>query len=132
MSLRSLVRAVLVAGAVVFAVGGAQALEFRAYTPESFSAAQAAGRSIVIDVFADWCPTCQAQRRAVEQLANDPRFDDVVVLVIDYDSEKAYMRMHRVSQRSTLIAFRGTEEFGRLYAVTNFDSIQALFVGILD
>jgi hypothetical protein len=38
--------------------------------------------------------------------------------------------MHRVSQRSTLISFRGTEEVGRLYADTTFESIQAFFLGV--
>jgi thiol-disulfide isomerase/thioredoxin len=129
---RILIGAVLTAAALFFAAGSASALEFRAYTPEGFAAAQAEGRPIIVDVHATWCPTCQAQRRVIEQLAEDPRFDNVVIFVIDYDTEKAYMRMQRVSERSTLIAFRGSEEHGRLYAVTSFEGIQALFLGIVE
>ena len=123
---------VLVAAGVTLAAGGASAIEFRSYTPDAFAAAQEAGLSIVVDVHATWCPTCQAQRRIMEQLATDPRFDDVVVFTIDYDTEKAYMRMHRVSQRSTLIAFLGMVEYGRLYADTSYAGIEALFASILE
>jgi thiol-disulfide isomerase/thioredoxin len=126
----ALVKSVMVAFAVMFAAGTASAVEFRPYTPDSFATAQAGGGPVMVHVHADWCPTCQAQRAVMEELATDPRFDNVVVFIINYDTEKAYMRMHRVSQRSTLIAFRGTEEFGRLYADTTFDSIQALFLGV--
>lgn len=132
MNARSWVRAVLVAAAVVFTAGSASAIELRPYTPEAFAAAQEEGAQIVVDVHATWCPTCLAQRRVIEQLAEDPRFDNVVVFVIDYDTEKAYMRMHRVTQRSTLIAFLGAEEYGRLYAVTSFEGIEALFASILE
>ena len=110
----------------------ASAIEFKAYTPEAFAAAQADGGPIVIDVHATWCPTCRAQRRVMDQLAEDPLYDNVVVFVIDYDSEKAYMRMHWVSQRSTLISFNGSEEVGRLHNDTSFSVIEALFLSIVE
>lgn len=127
-----MIGAVLAAAVLFLSAGGASALEFRRYTPEDFAAAQAQGAPIIVDVHATWCPTCQAQRRVIEQLAEDPRFDNVVIFVIDYDTEKAYMRMQRVSERSTLIAFRGGEEYSRLYAVTSFEGIRALFLGIVE
>jgi thiol-disulfide isomerase/thioredoxin len=127
-----LIGAVLAAVLFIFSAVSASALEFRRYTPEDFAAAQAEGTPIIVDIHATWCPTCQAQRRVIEQLALDSRFDNVVIFVIDYDTEKAYMRMHRVSERSTLIAFRGGEEHDRLYAVTSFEGIQALFLGIVE
>lgn len=118
--------------AFAFAAGSAQAIEYRPYTPDGFAEAQAAGGPIVIDVHAVWCPTCQAQRAVIDQLAEDPRFDNVIVFVIDYDNEKQYMRMHRVAQRSTLISFVGGEEIDRLYAVTTFDGIQSFFLNIVE
>ena len=116
---------------VLFA-GSANAIELRPYTPDTFAAAQAQGGPIVIDVHAVWCPTCQAQRRVIEQLAEDARFDSVVVFVIDYDTEKPYMRMHRVAERSTLISFVGGDEIDRLYAVTTFEGIEAFFAAIVE
>lgn len=112
--------------------GSANAIELRPYTPEAFAAAQAEGGPIVVDVHAVWCPTCQAQRNVIEQLAEDSRFADVIVFVIDYDTEKAYMRMHRVAERSTLISFVGVEEVDRLYAVTTFEGIEAFFAAIVE
>ncbi len=35
-----------------------------AYTPEVFAEAQATGKMIVVDVYADWCLTCQARSRS--------------------------------------------------------------------
>jgi thiol-disulfide isomerase/thioredoxin len=132
MTPRVLIGAVLAAAVLFLSAGSASALEFRRYTPEDFASAQAEGGPIIVDVHATWCPTCQAQRRVIEQLAEDPRFANVIIFVIDYDTEKAYKRMHRVSERSTLIAFRGGEEHDRLYAVTSFEGIQALFLGIVE
>jgi thiol-disulfide isomerase/thioredoxin len=132
MTPRVLIGAVLAAAVLFFSAETASAIEFRPYTPDAFAAAQAEGGPIIVDVHATWCPTCQAQRRVIEQLAEDPRFANVIIFVIDYDTEKAYMRMHRVSERSTLIAFRGGEEHDRLYAVTSFEGIQALFLGIVE
>jgi thiol-disulfide isomerase/thioredoxin len=134
MNLRFLTKALSAIGGsmlLLFATT-AGAIEFKAYTPEAFAAAQADGSPIVIDVHAGWCPTCQAQRRVIDQLADDPLFDEVVVFTIDYDSEKAYMRMHRVSQRSTLISFSGSQEIGRLHAVTSFSGIEALFLSVVE
>ena len=134
MNSKLLIRALFaIAGSILLlSATTAGAIEFKAYTPEAFAAAQADGGPIVIDVHAGWCSTCQAQRRVIDQLAEDPLFDEFVVFVIDYDSEKAYMRMHRVSQRSTLISFNGSEEVGRLHAVTSFGGIEALFLSVVD
>ena len=134
MSARLLGRAIaaMVAGGAFLYASAASALEFQEYTPEAFAAAQAEGGPIVIDVHAVWCPTCQAQRAVMEQLAEDERFDGVVVFVIDYDNEKPYMRMHRVSERSTLISFIGTQEIERLYAVTTYVGIEAFFLSIVE
>ena len=51
------------------------------YTPAAFDAAQKAGRSILVEIHAPWCPTCRAQtpilveagkRRQVQEPARRP------------------------------------------------------------
>ena len=56
----------LIIGAVVMfflAAPNVSALEFNPYSADEFQAAQAAGEPVLIDIHADWCSTCQAQRR---------------------------------------------------------------------
>lgn len=131
---RSLTKAVsgAFAGMLFMAASNAGAVEFREFTLDAFAAAQADGTPFVVDVYADWCPTCRAQHRAIEQLAGDPRFDGVVVLVIDYDTERNFMRLVGAPARSILIAFEGSEEIGRVNGSTRFEDIQALFVAAVE
>jgi thioredoxin 1 len=112
-------------------VGGG--LQFRDYTPEAFAAAQADGTPSIVFVFAPWCPDCRAQMQVIqEDLAPDPRFNDVVVFMIDYDTEKPYMRMVRVAQRSTLIGYRNGEEIGRIYLLQTLEDMQPLFLSVVE
>lgn len=84
------------------------------YTPEAFTAAQTAGKTILVDVHADWCPTCQRQGPILaELLANEPALADVVALKVDFDRDKGFLEQHRVLQQSTILVFQGLEETAR-------------------
>ena len=125
----------LIIGAVVMfflAAPNVSALEFNPYSADEFQAAQAAGAPVLIDIHADWCSTCQAQRRVLSSLVDDPRFADLVIFEVDYDTEKNIMRHFFASQRSTLIVFRGSTEFGRIVGITNFAAIEALLVAVVE
>lgn len=98
----------------------------QAFTAEAFEAAQAAGRPILIEVTAPWCPTCRAQKPILSDLTTSERFRDFVVLTVDFDSQKDVLRQLRVQMQSTLIVFRGAEEKGRSTGDTNRASIEAL------
>lgn len=89
------------------------------YTPERFSEAQAAGKTIVVDVFADWCPTCAAQAPTLESLRADDTLAGVVFMQVDFDTQKDFLRAHRIPRQSTIVVFRGTEETGRSIAETD-------------
>ena len=122
----------LIIGAVVMfflAAPNVSALEFNPYSADEFQAAQAAGAPVLIDIHADWCST---QRRVLSSLVDDPRFADLVIFEVDYDTEKNIMRYFNASQRSTLIVFRGSTEFGRIVGITNFAAIEALLVAVVE
>jgi thioredoxin 1 len=53
-------RGLLAVFALVGSLTSAWAAE-KPFTTEAFAAAQAGGKSIVVHVFAPWCPTCRAQ-----------------------------------------------------------------------
>jgi thioredoxin 1 len=100
--------------------------ENAAFTDAAFDAAQAAGRPILIDVAAPWCPTCRAQKPHIDAAMADPAFKDAVFLTVDFDTQKAALRRLNARSQSTLIAFRGREERGRAVGITDPAAIRAL------
>ncbi len=104
----------------------AGAAERQAFTDAAFDTAQAAGKPILIEVSAPWCPTCRVQKPVVDAVAADPRMAQAVVLTVDFDSQKAALQRLNVRAQSTLLAFHGKEERGRATGITDPEAIRAL------
>ncbi len=102
-----------------------------AFSNAALAAAQKAGRPILVDVHADWCPVCRAQAPVIEKLAADPANAKVVFLRLDFDSQRNERAALRATSQSTLIAFRGRKETGRLQGVTNAGQISRLVASSL-
>jgi thioredoxin 1 len=96
------------------------------FEKNAFEAAQSAGDPILLHVAAAWCETCQAQKAVLDKLEKDPTLSKYVIFWIDFDTEKDVMRSFGVRGRSTLIAFKGKAEVGRLVGDTREASIKAL------
>jgi thiol-disulfide isomerase/thioredoxin len=96
------------------------------FDQKAFEAAQNAGKPILLHVSAPWCPTCKAQAPILGKLEAAPKFKNLVVLNIDFDSKKDLLRTLRVRHQSTLIVFKGKQEVGRSTGDTNAASIEAL------
>ena len=77
------------------------------------------GKTIVVDIYADWCPTCRAQAPILEELRAERQSDDVLFVKVNFDDEKAFLREHRVPRQSTVLVFNGTTEVARSIAETN-------------
>lgn len=97
-----------------------------AFDRAAFEQAQAADKRILIDVWAPWCPTCRAQEPIINRLAGAAGNEDLVVFRLLFDDQKAELRRFNAQSQSTLIAYRGSRETGRLVAETNPDRIAAL------
>lgn len=104
----------------------ATAGERNGFTPKAFAAAQAKGESILVDISAPWCPTCAAQKPIIDKFAADPRFKDLVIFVVDFDSQKGALRKFGAQSQSTLIVFKGADEVGRSVGSTDAVVIGAL------
>ena len=104
----------------------ASAMDRKPFDQAAFDAAQAAGKPILIEVSAPWCPTCKAQAPILSRLRSEPRFKELVSLNIDFDSQKDLLRKFNVQMQSTLIVFKGRQETGRSTGDTNAGSIEAL------
>jgi thiol-disulfide isomerase/thioredoxin len=115
------------AAAATLSLGSvAAAMDEQAFDQKAFEAAQAAGKPILIEVSAPWCPVCKAQAPILARLKRDPRFKELVSFDIDFDSQKDLLRKFNVQRQSTLIVFKGKRETGRSTGDTDAGSIEAL------
>ena len=103
----------------------AHAAETKPFDQKTFDALQAAGKPVLIDVYADWCPTCKQQAPILSQLLNTPEFKDFTVLKVNFDTQKDVRQVLHGAQQSTFICFRGKREVARTVGDTGKDSIAA-------
>ena len=94
------------------------------YWPEQFAEAQTAGKTILVDVYADWCPTCKKQHPILEELKSDDRVQDALFIRVDFDVHKEFLKDHRIPRQSTILIFKGKTEIDRSIAETDRDRLR--------
>jgi len=122
--MKTVFRSLLAVTSFVVAVT-ALAAETKPFDRATFAALQAANKPVLIDVYADWCPTCKQQAPIVSGLMASPEFKDYTILKVNFDKQKDVLRTFRVAQQSTFIVYRGKEEVARSTGDTRKDSIAA-------
>ena len=100
------------------------ALASEPFDAKSFEASQAAGKSILVDVTAPWCPTCKQQRPVVQEIEKE--HPGLVVYEVDFDSAKDVLKKFRTQYQSTLIVFKGSKELARSTGETDPAAIRSL------
>ncbi len=115
----------LLAGLLLLVTASAWAGEIKPFDPVVFNTLQAAGKLILIDVYADWCPTCKQQIPIISRLMTRHEFRNYTVLMVNFDSRKDLLRKFRVAEQSTFIVYRGKREVTRSTGDTREDSIAA-------
>jgi thiol-disulfide isomerase/thioredoxin len=104
----------------------AHAVERYAYDASRFAEAQAAGKPILVDISATWCPVCKAQHKVIESALTKPAFAHFVIFDVDFDSEKTVVRRFGATKQSTLIVYKGKSETGRLVGTAEAEKIEAV------
>lgn len=112
-------------------VNAANAFESKAYDAAAFKAAQDAGKPILVDVFAPWCPTCKAQMKVLETLKSKPDYAALTVFQVDFDTQTDALKALKVNQQSTLIAFKGATETARSAGATKPEVIEAVLASAI-
>ena len=96
------------------------------YSQDAFKAAQASGSPILVEIHADWCPTCKAQAPILDRLTAEPKFRNLKIFRVDFDAMKPVVKQFGAQMQSTLIVFKGAAEQGRSVGDTKEASIAAL------
>ena len=97
------------------------------YSDAAFDSAAASGKPILVQFHADWCPTCRAQEKVINSFRYNPEYKNLVILRVDFDSEKSVLQRFGVRRQSTLIVFKNGEEVGRSVGESSPDGIKNLF-----
>jgi thioredoxin 1 len=120
--LKSLLGTITALFAAVAVLSGAEAAQ--PFKTQDFAAAQTAGKTILVDVRAPWCPVCRAQKPIIQAIEKER--PSLVVYEVDFDSAKDLLKRFRVQSQSTLIVFKGGNEVGRSTGETDPTRIRAL------
>ncbi|WP_413719503.1 thioredoxin family protein [Silicimonas sp. MF1-12-2] len=90
----------------------------------------AAGRTVFLDFYTDWCTTCRAQGKAIRDLMDEnPAYEaNVSFIKIDWDqhAQSSIATRLNIPRRSTLVVLKGDKELGRIVAGTRKADIKAL------
>ena len=97
---------------ICLVVLASQALAFEKipYSQAAFNQAQAAGEVVLIDVYADWCPTCERQQLIIDAYFEEVPNSQVKVMVIDFDKDKDSVKLYKAPRQSTLYIYKNGEQ----------------------
>lgn len=101
------------------------------YSVAAFKAAQKAGKPILVDVHADWCPTCRRQAPTIVEISKDPAFSKLVIFKVDFDKQVKEREALNARKQSTLIVYKGAVEKGRVTGITDRNDIRKFAAAVL-
>ena len=80
------------------------------FSQARFAELQAQNALILVDIHADWCPTCKKQTQALDEYeATRP---DLALhrLDVDFDKQKEWVTYFKAPRQSTLVLYRGSTQ----------------------
>jgi thioredoxin 1 len=114
-----------------FSTRAAFAGEIKPYNPAEFAKLSAEGKPILLDVRADWCPTCAAQAPVIRDLMSQGKYKELTTFTINFDTDTALLLAYHVEVQSTLIVLKGKQEEGRSVGDTSRQGIERLLSSVI-
>lgn len=93
------------------------------FTEDSFMAATQSGETFLVAFHKKNCALCIAQKKALNEAAGNPAFQNVKVLVVEYPTDKASLEKFDIDSQGTLILFRDGKEISRSDKLTDSAAI---------
>ncbi len=106
------------------AVASYEAGAIQDFDQETFETALADGKKVLLDFYADWCPTCRSNAPVVKSAVQAD--GDVVAFKVNYDTEQALRSKYGVVSQSTYITIQNDQELGRALGAQSADTITQL------
>ncbi|WP_445356638.1 thioredoxin family protein [Microbulbifer sp. ANSA002] len=94
------------------------------FSEERFKELQAAKQPVLIDVRADWCPTCKKQSIILAQFQEDNPQCGLTIFNVNFDKQKEWVKHFRAPRQSTLLLYRGDKQVWFSVAETRADVIR--------
>jgi hypothetical protein len=98
---------VLAIWGAIAATAPGYALDVEPFTEGRFRELQAQNAIILVDVAADWCPTCSRQKAVISRYVAQRPHVALTVLEVDFDRQKSWVTRLEAPMQSTLILYRG-------------------------
>lgn len=121
-ALHGLVAFVLVSLAATAAIAAGPGERF---SEDRFLGLQQQGALVLVDVGAEWCPTCAKQAKVLARYREARPDVALHVLRVDFDSQKDWVTHFKAPRQSTLILYRGDERVWFSVAETDESAIFA-------
>lgn len=77
------------------------------FSETEFKKLQKQNASILIDVYAEWCSTCQAQSAILNKYQKAHPDSKLHILRVDFDNDKQWVRYFRAPRQGTLVFYQG-------------------------
>ena len=110
---------------LAFGTFAASAGSMKPYSTAAFVQALADGKTIVVHVHADWCPVCKKQQPTLKSLSEEKDLSKVEFVQVNFDKDKEFLVVHRVSSQSVILVFKDGKEVERLNGTTDAAQITA-------
>lgn len=79
------------------------------------------GKPVLVEVFADWCPSCKKTHVALEKALDT--MPEVQAFGIDFDKDEELLKRYAVEEQGTLLIVKEGKEVARLAGETSAEKI---------
>ena len=93
------------------------------FSNEIFKNAKDSGKTIVVNSYEVWCPTCHTQTKILNEAENE--FKDIIFLSYEQSTNKDIAKKLDIKFRTTIVVYKGNNEVARVVGQTDKKIIYA-------